>query len=1070
MAFTFDYYNRPERPIVYLANQNKKILGTLQARNLQGDLCFNNISTISFTVYKYEDGKLTYNYEKIEETLLVNLINVGWFLINKISRNGDGVNEYLEITASSLEYEACSKLLTSFGQLGVSTDEQGGLDRYKLYDMYDTAHSIIHIWLQKMPSWTVGYIDPAITTQYRTFTDDEVGAYSFLVDKVSQTFECIFQFDTDAQTISAYKLENIGRNTSIYLSYDNVIVNTILESDESDIKTVYTVAGGDDNGSTLGIIEVNPAGTNMIANFSYYKKWMSEALRTRYEQYEVAYLNRSTSFTTAITSLQSMLGELNDLYNKLPSTPDSTWSEYGLVALQEKYDIYNNNMAVYIGRTDSTSIANYNTNFSLRESVNAELNVRKSQISAKDTQIKNQEAYCKTLTINLREFLGEELFKELSRFFREDTFTDDTFIVTESMTDAEALEMKRELLDMALKDLAKRCKPSYTLEIDAINFTQIPEFRKYTEQLALGNIMTIDFGDGILVESRLLKMHINWDNQEDFSLTFSSKNRLDGYDIQLAEAQAQSSAISTSYNLNGTGWNNAKNKTSSFSEYMSSTLDMQNQKLKNSSNETFTIDSTGTKWRKKLDNSEDYSPNQMWGVGNGLYMTQNAWQTVSLAIGEGTYNGQAVYGVWAPLLCGDLILGNQLAIMNEAGNFSITNAYGFQAVNGIYSVTINPNTPSEIFKIAVNGDKKLYVDTVNNKLVFSGDLQAASGTFSGQITGGSININNGRFSVDQYGNCLASSLSLTGGNININDRFIVDSNGIVTINSNGLIVNSSNFHLTADGTLTCNNGNFNGIINSSTFNGGNITIGNGSFVVDNNGNLFAASANFGGTTNKVTVDNNGIIVKDGITGQVLSRVYINGIETSHIYCDYINGGIPYTSAYTHYQPSTTITPVYTDAHNVGLNGVNVASVTWVDDNFQRKSSSDFRLKKNIRSLNELPDSLYFEFKPKLFEFKCSPYKQNTSSIGLLAQEIINLFTKYGLDAFQYGIVEYANVRPYTDECMYISDGKLLRVNYDQLIVWGMKISQKQENRINQQENRISELEERLSKIENCLIK
>jgi len=1058
MVFGVDAYNRPERPIVYLATQNKKILGTIQARELQGDLCFNNISTVSFTVYKYEDGKPTYNYENIEETLLVQITNVGWFLINKISKNGNGVNEYKEVSAFSLEYEACSKLLTSFGQLGVSTDEQGGLDRYKLYDLYDISHSIIHIWLQKMPSWTVGYIDPAITTQYRTFTDDEVGAYSFLVEKASQSYECIFQFDTKAQTVNAYKLENIGKNTNIYLSYDNVIVNTILESDEADIKTVYTVAGGDDNGSTLGIIEVNPTGTNQIANFSYYKKWMSEALRTRYEQYEVSYNNRLSSFTNAITALQGLYGELNNLYNKLPSTPDSTnWSEYGSVALQEKYDIYNNNMALYIGKTDSTSIANYNSNYSLRESVNAELNIRKSQITAKETEIKNQESYCKSLTINLREYLGEDLFKELSKFYREDTFTDDTFIVTESMTDAEALEMKRELLDMAQKDLAKRCKPSYTLEVNALNFTRIPEFKRYTDQLELGNIMTIDFDNDILVESRLLKIHINWDNPDDFSLTFSSKNRLDGYDIQLAEVQAQSSAISTSYNINGTGWNNAKNKTSSFNEYMSSTLNLANQKLKNASNETFIADSTGTKWRKWLDETNNYSPNQMWGVGNGLYLTQNAWQTVSMAIGEGVYNGQTVYGVWAPLLCGDLILGNQLAILNEAGNFSITNANGFNAVNGIYSVGINPNTPSEIFKIAVNGTKKLYVDTVNNKLKFSGDLEAATGTFSGLITGGSININNGRFSVDQY--------------------------GLVTINSNGLVVNSSNFSMSQDGTLSCHNltatnGNFSGTIYASTINGSTIngsefnnidsannnaaTIKNGRFTgtsfasyefsnvtggavgskfsLINAANVWIADNSFGGTGD--TTINGGNINCRIIN--VSNSISMNGYPLSYYFA---------TTGHTHYD--------LTDGgQSVRWNGNKLFPWSTADlgDPTHRwgtiygtlATSSDRNLKHDIEDLPEIYKQLILKLKPVRFK-----YNDGTSDryhTGFISQDVEMIMQELGMDTKDFGgFIKYPTYAVMSEDGTFDTTseltGYIYMLRYEEFISPAISLIQELEKRI-----------------------
>lgn len=736
MIFKFDYFNRQEKPQVLLAYPNKDYIGELYVHDFTTDLCFTNISDGSFVVDKYKNKFKTNWYDEIANLMLIEIVNIGWFQITNIDKEGDGLNETKTVQLSSLENEATTKTLTSFGQLGVNTDEQGGLDRYKLYDILDTDHSIIHVWLDKMPSWTVGYIDPSITTQYRTFTNNDVGAYSFLVEDVSKTFECIFQFDTNEQTVSAYKLENIGELSSIYLSYGNVLLKTALKDNYSDIKTVFTVAGGDDNGSTMNIIEVNPSGNNQISNFSYYKSWMSQELRDALDSYEVEYSNRVNSFTPAITILQGLYAQRDELRSRLPSSLDSTnWSEYGLVALKEKYDIYNNNMSVYIGKTDATSQQNYQNNYVLREAVGSEIKVRELQITAKENQITAQKALCEGLTLNLEEYLGSKLYKELSRYYHEDTFTNDTFIATESMTSDEILEMKRELFDMATKELAKRCKPSYTLEVDAINFTAIPEFKEYADQLQLGNIMTIDFGDDILVESRLLKIHINWDNPDDFSLTFSSKDRLDGFDIQLAEIQSETNAVTTAYNYSGTGWNTAKNKTSTFSEYMSSTLDLAKQKLQASTNQEFYIDSTGTHWRRKNDTGDGYSHRQMWGVGNGLYLTQDSWNSVNMAVGEGTYNGQSVYGIWAPLICGDLLLGNKLMISNQSGDFTI-NDKGFTAKSGIYQVGINPSTPSTILNIKINGADVFYIDTVNQRMVYNGYINATGGTFSGTLSAG----------------------------------------------------------------------------------------------------------------------------------------------------------------------------------------------------------------------------------------------------------------------------------------------------------------------------------------------
>ncbi|MGB2063517.1 MAG: hypothetical protein ACPHUL_00080 [Marinomonas gallaica] len=67
-----------------------------------------------------------------------------------------------------------------------------------------------------------------------------------------------------------------------------------------------------------------------------------------------------------------------------------------------------------------------------------------------------------------------------------------------------------------------------------------------------------------------------------------------------------------------------------------------------------------------------------------------------------------------------------------------------------------------------NGDAQIYFDVANNRYVFSGEIIANTGTFSGNvssatITGGSINIGGGDFVVNSSGELTAKSANLTGG-------------------------------------------------------------------------------------------------------------------------------------------------------------------------------------------------------------------------------------------------------------------------------------------------------------------
>jgi hypothetical protein len=333
---------------------------------------------------------------------------------------------------------------------------------------------------------------------------------------------------------------------------------------------------------------------------------------------------------------------------------------------------------------------------------------------------------------------------------------------------------------------------------------------------------------------------------------------------------------------------------------------------------------------------------------------------------------------------------------------------------------------------------------------------------NGSLVAGSIDIN-GRFTVDSTGACTASALTLTGGSINIGNRFVVSTGGVVTINSNSLIVNSTNFTLTADGTLTAVNGNFTGNVTSSIITGStftNVNSSNTQVAKIQNGIFYG--------TQVITTDYNSAI--GGIAGTtfgVLRPGYLSvgtgtglsftttieygEITTSSIVCTTINNGTPITTANrtsytyppsTHYQDSTTINPVTTGGGNVGLNGLNVASVNWVNANFQPLSSSDFRLKKNIKPLSDIPIEIYLELIPTQFEFIDDPYNKGVV-FGFVAQDVIKLFEKYGFNALEYNLVEKAPIRTdIPDERKYIEDGFKYRINYTNFNAWTVLITQK----------------------------
>ena len=166
------------------------------------------------------------------------------------------------------------------------------------------------------------------------------------------------------------------------------------------------------------------------------------------------------------------------------------------------------------------------------------------------------------------------------------------------------------------------------------------------------------------------------------------------------------------------------------------------------------------------------------------------------------------------------------------------------------------------FKVG-NSTKYVYWDGTN--LSFTGNLSAAGGTFSGELSGGTISIGSG------------------------NSIFKADSNGIYLGNST---FSSAPFRVTPQGVLTASNANITGTINATsgsisgnlitggTISGTSININGGTFRVDSDGSLTATNADITGEINATSGSISGGLVTGTITAADISGVSITGSEIS----------------------------------------------------------------------------------------------------------------------------------------------------------------------------------------------
>lgn len=856
--FQYDCYNNAEPPHFYLAypstNPKSNIVGALHAVEAQSDIYLNSIDALHFKVYKYENAVPTDHYHLLKIGMYVLAQGVGWYIITNASiSNSGGEQEFVEIQCNSLEYLLTKTNLTSFGALGVEDDDQGGLDLYCLWNPQDTEHSILHIAAAKNPAWSIGYVDSGIISEYRSFCVDSIDTYTFLTDQVSSAFDCIFLFDSFEMSISAYSLDSIGKNTDITLDYQTLLKTVDIKCDESDIKTMLCVSGGNDarTNTVLDIAAVNISGTNNIFNPGFYYDQMSAALQSRWAEYLAACEANQALYQAKQAELKRLYEELGELHSKVPGSADSTtWSEYGLLELRAREKVYKQNMSLY---TSPDTQALYSKNKTLHDAVLAELAVREAQAAEKEKLISAASAAIQSLVIGLEDFMGPALYRELSLFIREDDFCDDSFVVTTEMSDIEILKMQQALFEHANKELAKVCLPRFTMEVDLLNISANYDYKYFTDQLELGNIIHINYNSENIFHARLLKLHINWSDTADFKLTFSNRDSLEESIDLLEEIRSQAEGANKQLAYNTGGWSQAKQASIDFNHYKNSILDASKQQLASSSNQELLIDSTGLLSRRWRPESAGYDDIQLWLTNRQICFTTDSWNTVSLAVGHVKMKNDYFYGVCADTLVGHLVVGSRMVISNESGTYT-WDKDGAVAKNGAYQVTINPNTPADIFTISVSGKRLLYVDTVNQKLKFEGDIESKSGHIANYAISGSaltsVNVgmssdnaagsvafwagspskNSAPFRVTNQGRVVCSNAEITGGALKIGENFEVDSSGKMRA-QNGTFAGNITATKGVIGGWAINGNTLTGNKGSSYIKGGEISIGSGFFQV-----------------------------------------------------------------------------------------------------------------------------------------------------------------------------------------------------------------------------------------------
>ena len=160
------------------------------------------------------------------------------------------------------------------------------------------------------------------------------------------------------------------------------------------------------------------------------------------------------------------------------------------------------------------------------------------------------------------------------------------------------------------------------------------------------NIIHIDFEDhNTIISARLLKMHINWDNPSDFSVTFSNRNSLKETWALFEEVKNQTEDVSSKVEFNTGAWKNAAIVSLDVNEYMNSILNASKQQLVSNDNNEVKIDATGIMCKKWDAERQIYDPCQIWITSNQIAITTDSWNSVGLCLGYIKVGNEYFFGI-----------------------------------------------------------------------------------------------------------------------------------------------------------------------------------------------------------------------------------------------------------------------------------------------------------------------------------------------------------------------------------------------------------------------------------------
>lgn len=727
----FDYFGLFEKPEVLLTNPDGSELYSLEnINNVNFKLRFNAIGEMSFDAAKTINGVDMEYYDYLTYRRYILVENIALFMITGVEENANGYSDIKTVTAQAAEVELVYKHINSFN------------GTFKFFDPITPDPTLLGKILSYLPGWTVGEVDSALWSIYRTFSVTDQSIYNFLSTDVENAYQCVFVFDSLNRTISAYTVQGATKQTDIFISFENLIKSTKLTEVTDSLLTCLNVTGAGD----LSINQVNPIGTNRIFNLSFYEqiKWMPQSLIDALHAWEANIIIQQPIYANLLTQLEQQNSDL--------ITDNAT-----LVTLQGDLAALEQVMGARIQQGLSITAIKAQI-----KSKKAEISAENNLITAKQADVDATNAQLATINDSLsfnNNFTSEQQIL-MSKFIIEGNYNNTSFVQTDSMSLVDIQLEAQDLYNLAESILAKISQPIYSFDLESTNFLFLERFQPFIDQLELGSVITLELADGTIAYPIILEIDFSLDKPTDFKLTFGNRLRLDKSNFIYADLFGDSVKGGLDANFNSLQYGNFdKNYKDDVSTFINSALDASKNAVINAANQNIIIDGAGIRGRYLDPNTNDYRDEQFWMINNMLVFTDDNWDTAKLALGQVSTSSGSAWGLVGDVIVGRIIAGNELLITNEQSTFTVSGS-NVTIVDGMISLTrsdgmnrlfIDPVTGIDLQKRNPSTGSYVdifYVDSQGN-LNITGNLYAINGYFSGTINATSGKI--GTWTIDDLG-------------------------------------------------------------------------------------------------------------------------------------------------------------------------------------------------------------------------------------------------------------------------------------------------------------------------------